>query len=135
MASIGAAIESKLVGVTAINNAVSGNVFPVYRDDVTPSLVYGLSIDFVEERYDGTGPIAYELTVSVIAERYKTAVELADLVIDALDRAEWTSNGYRIIDCRIKDRDEDYIDKASKNKRLAVVDLRFELLVDGATAT
>lgn len=131
-------INNRLTGITAINNAVSGNIFPSFRDDVTPSITYDLRVEEVDGTYEFTGPIHYELTVTVVAARLLDAIRIGDLVINGLDRQEWeeedTEGGFRVIGCFYRDRDKNYFQKSAKDNRLGVVDVRFDFTVDGATA-
>src|SRR4051812_31632162 len=121
MATIESVVEKKLRATESVNAAVKGNIFPSYRDDVTPSLVYDLSIDEVDNTYELTGAIAYELVVSCIADTLLEAINIGDKVIEALDREDWSDGGF-YVEVFYRDREKDYIDKGSKNKRLGVVD-------------
>lgn len=129
------AIHARLSGTPAITAVVpAANIFPSFRDDPTPSICYELSLDDVEGTYELTGPLVYDLAVLVVHDRLPDAAVIADLVIDALDRQAWESDGFRVIGCCLRDRETSYPEKSSKNSRLGVVELRFDFTVDGATA-
>lgn len=129
MASIGAVVFNRLNSVSAIRTAVDGNILPEYRDDLSPVIVYDLTINDLSESYGGAQATNYEVTISVIANTYAKAVETADLVIANLNYANWVDSSYTILGVFFKDRDESFIEQASKNNRLAVVDLRFDFVV------
>lgn len=130
------AIKDKLAGTPAISDAVDGNIFPAFRDDVTPALVYDLSVDRVEETYESAGPVHYRLVLVVSDDRQADASSAADAVIAALDGASWSAAGdaFRVLGCFYQDRETDDLPVASKNSRLAIVTAFFDLIVDAPTS-
>lgn len=126
-------VKEKLAASSAVNAAVSGNIFPEFRDDVAPSLVYAMSVNEVNDTYDSTGPIVYDLSVVAVSSRLADATVLADLVIDAIDGAAWSNSPFRVLGCFYRSRETSYPPVGSKNVRMGMVDLRFDLMVDAAT--
>lgn len=129
--NLGSVIVNRLESDTAITALVGNSIYPNYRDDVVPSLVYDISQNDNAETdaLEGRALISAEVVISVIAKRYEDACPIADAVFSNLDYAEWIDSGVTVVSCFFSSREEDYIEQASKNKRLAVIDLRFDLLV------
>lgn len=127
--SIAELVYNRLNNNNEINSAVSSNIFPVFRDDRVPSIVYSVDLEKSAEDLGGVGVSTYEITITAVATKFKTASEIADSVQSYLDYSDWQSDGYRVLGCFLRDRVEDYIERASKNDRLATIEIRFELQV------
>lgn len=124
-------IYERLKANSTIKNAVKGNIVGEYRDDLTPALVFELRVDQVDQMYEGAGVFYYELIISVITDKRESGIVIADSVLSYLMDSEWSDSDNTVLGCFFQTRDQSYLATETKNKRVAIVELRFEMLVKG----
>ena len=122
-------IYSRLYGNSTIRNAVKGNIFTEYRDDLIPALVYEIRTPETHDSYEGLGAIYLELSVSCVASLMKKATEIADLVVAFLTDSTWSDSNNEVLRTIYETKDETYMETETKNKRIAIVDCKFTLIM------
>lgn len=93
---------------------VGDNIYPVATkvEKAFPLILY--ERDTVTSRYDkdGCAYVESDATVFVISEDYTEGVDIAEAVIDALDRKEATYDDFDVLDCVQTGAVEGYQDRS-----------------------
>lgn len=103
-------IYSALVASADINKAVGNKIFPIAtKNEVEfPFIVY--ERDSVSPRYDKSGASVTDAVVNVyiLSESYTESIDIAEMVIDALERKEAIYDNFEVIGAVMQSASESY---------------------------
>ena len=126
--SVKSAIYKRLIASAELEELIGSAIFPEWRDEVEPALVYSVRMDDLERSYvEGILATSWELTIGVVHKDEDKANEIADLVIGYLDHTGFSDGTTFVLGCFLRSRDESSVAKTTQRVRLATVELTFEL--------
>ena len=126
--SVKAAVYKRLKASAELMKAVNGNVFPQWRNEVEPALVYFLRMDEGDRGFsEGLLVTSWELQVVVVHGDEDEANRIAEAVVEHLDYTDWSEGDSVVLGCFLRSRNESSVEKTTSKVRLATVELVFDL--------
>lgn len=127
------AIFNRLSGNDAVTALVGSKIFPEYRENKIPAIVFDPKVTGNDDPYVGVGPTHYEWTISAIASTYTEACAIADAVnVKGLFRlAQWVDTAAKanVMYSGLIDRDEKEMRLGGMTREVWVIDLIYEATV------
>lgn len=103
-------IYSALTASAELNKAVGNKIYPIATKNEVPFPFIVYERDSVIPRYDKSGASVTDsmVNVYVIAESYTESLDIAEMVIDALERKEAIYDNFEVIGATMEGAGESY---------------------------
>ena len=103
-------IYSALTASAELNKAVGKNIYPIATKNEVPFPFIVYERDSVTPRYDKSGASVTDSVVNVyiLSESYTQAIDIAEMVIDALERKDAIYDNFEVIGAVMQGASESY---------------------------